>query len=191
MLETRTLGGEFKAGDGNTLVGYAAKFNSLSENLGGFREVIHPGAFTRSLASGFDVRALVDHDTAKVIGRRSNGTLSLNEDDIGLRIEVTVPDTTTGRDILTLVRGGYVSQCSFGFTLPPGGDSWGPADPSDNLRRRTLKEISVSEVSIVTFPAYQATEIGVRSLKNAMEMERARRNLEVLALRWRGFRRSG
>jgi len=188
MLETRTLSGsiENSGKDGRTLVGYAAKFDSLSENLGGFRELIKPGAFRSSLSDGTDVRALVDHDPRLVIGRRSNGTLRLEEDSTGLRVEIDTPSVSYADDLLELIRGGYVSQMSFGFSIPPGGDEWLPVDKEDGLRRRLLKTVALAETSVVTFPAYSATEVSVRSLEiHQRKVDQLRLALAVAGLRRR------
>src|SRR5436190_5368915 len=75
----------------NRLVGYAAVYNSLSADLGGFKERIKPGAFRSSVTGGTDIRALVDHDASKILGRTSSGTLRLSEDQVGLRIEIDLP----------------------------------------------------------------------------------------------------
>ena len=91
------LGIEQRAdGAGDKLVGYAAVFNSPSQDLGGFREQIAPGAFSQAIAEGADVRALWNHDNSQVLGRTSAGTLSLAEDDRGLRVEIDLPDTQAG-----------------------------------------------------------------------------------------------
>ena len=188
MLETRTLSGsiENSGKDGRTLVGYAAKFDSLSKNLGGFRELIKPGAFRSSLSDGTDVRALVDHDPRLVIGRRSNGTLRLEEDSTGLRVEIDTPSVSYADDLLELIRGGYVSQMSFGFSIPPGGDEWLPVDKEDGLRRRLLKTVALAETSVVTFPAYSATEVSVRSLElHQRKVDQLRLALAVAGLRRR------
>jgi hypothetical protein len=82
------------------IVGHAAVFDQLSEKLGwGFREIIRPGAFTQTLKDKDDVRALVDHDPSKILGRTTAGTLDLREDKKGLAVDIDTPDTTVGRDI--------------------------------------------------------------------------------------------
>jgi len=147
-------------GDGNTFTGYAALFNSQSEPLP-FTEVIEPGAFKRSLKSRNDVKMLWNHDSGQVLGSTRSGTLSLVEDERGLRVTANLPDTTTGRDARELIRRGDVSAMSFGFTVPAGGDSW-----SSDGATRTLKSIRLHEVSIVAWPAYTATDgtVAVRAL---------------------------
>jgi uncharacterized protein len=140
-------------GDGMHLEGYAALFDSRSENLGGFTETIAPGAFRASLKSRNDIKLLWNHDTGAVMGSTRAGTLSLTEDERGLRVSATLPNTTHGRDAAELVKRGDVSGFSFGFSLPGrGGDSW-----SDDGTERVLKSVRLHEVSLVAFPAYPET----------------------------------
>src|SRR5581483_10202184 len=101
--------------------GYAAKFNTKSRDLGGFVELIQPGAFAVSLNAKQDIRALVSHDPEKLLSRTQNKSLRVWEDERGLRFEAMVPDTTYGRDLLELMRLGTVASCSFGFRCPEGG----------------------------------------------------------------------
>lgn len=139
--------------DGMHLEGYAALFNSRSENLGGFTETIQPGAFRATLRSRNDIKLLWNHDTGAVLGSTRAGTLALVEDEKGLRVSATLPNTTHGRDAAELVRRGDVSGWSFGFSLPTrGGDSW-----SEDGTERVLKSVRLHEVSLVAFPAYPAT----------------------------------
>ena len=99
----------------NTVVGYASVFNTLSENLGGFREQLHPDAFNDVMAD--DVRALFNHNPDHILGRTKSGTLSLGVDTTGLRYEFTPPDTTAGRDLSVSLARGDIDQSSFGFTV--------------------------------------------------------------------------
>jgi uncharacterized protein len=139
--------------DGMHLEGYAALFNSRSENLGGFTETIKPGAFRSSLKSRNDVKLLWNHDSGAVMGSTRAGTLQLTEDDRGLRVSATLPDTTYGRDARELVRRGDVTGFSFGFSMPArGGDEW-----NSEGTERVLKSVRLHEVSLVAFPAYPAT----------------------------------
>jgi HK97 family phage prohead protease len=141
-----------------TFVGYAAVFNSPSEPLP-FTEVIERGAFGKTLRSRNDVKLLLNHDTGRVLGSTRAGTLRLIEDETGLRAEADLPPTTDGNDISILLQRGDIDSMSFGFTVPSGGDSW-----NSDGSIRTLKSVRLHEVSIVTFPAYQATSASVRSL---------------------------
>lgn len=179
-MERRNGGLTSIESDGKHVIGYAAVFGSRSQNLGGFTEEIRPGSFRRSLDSGADVRALLDHDTSKVLGRRSSGTLSLSEDSRGLLIDITLPDTSYARDVAELLKRGDVSQMSFGFSVPNGTDIWGEGE--SGLRHRTLTECSLAEVSVVTFPAYTETSCALRSLARH-RMQALRNSVRVLALR--------
>ena len=146
------------------LVGYAAVFNSRSEDLGGFREIILPGAFDRALSEGHDVRALVNHNPDKMLGRTSSKTARLAIDEKGLGVEVDVPDTQDGRDTLTLVQRGDLSQMSFSFrTLA---DQW-RTEEGEPIRE--LLDLELFDVSVVAFPAYPATEVSARALEKARE----------------------
>ena len=160
IIERRS-GGTVSA-DGNKVVGYAAVYGPMSEDLGGFREVVAPTAFERTLASGVDVRALVGHDDSMVIGRLSAGTLRLRSDERGLGIEIDLPNTSYANDLRELLKRGDISQMSFGFTVPSGGDSWGTAEGGGRLR--TLNDVDLHEVSIVAMPAYPDTSAALRSL---------------------------
>ena len=153
---------EVRAGAGDTpakLVGYAAVFNSLSADLGGFQERIIPGAFKSSLAGSTDVRALVDHDPTKPLGRMSNGTLRIAEDDKGLRMEVDLPDTSYARDVKALVARKDVRGMSFGFRVPDGGQRF---TKENGQTIRELTNIDLREVTVTGSPAYGATSIQVR-----------------------------
>jgi len=162
-MERRLFATELRAvpNDTNkrTIGGYAAVFNRLSVVIWGFREEIAPGAFADSLDS--DIRALWNHDMAAVIGRTTNGSLRLEEDNIGLAFELDLPDTQIGRDAYTLVDGGYVSQMSFGFKLLPDGDEWRFGDGDQIIHR--LKKVELREISPVTFPAYPDTTVDART----------------------------
>ncbi len=170
-LETRTLirTPEVRATDsGRTIGGYAAVFNSRA-NIGGyFEEVIAPGAFDDALMQ--DVRALVDHDTGRVIGRTKAGTLRMKQDDMGLAVEIDLPDTTDGRDLATLIERGDVSGMSFGFVVTK--EMW---DETMEPPMRTIQALDLHEVSVVAFPAYDDTSIAMRSLEKSREMTKAER----------------
>lgn len=147
------------------IVGYAAVFNSWSEDLGGFVERIMPGAFKKTIQEA-DVRALWNHNPDYVLGRTKSGTLALSEDQHGLRMEITPPDTQFGRDFMESMARGDVDQSSFGFRVIEGKEEWEkpPAESSDRLWKRTVLEVRLFDVSPVTFPAYAQTEAHLRSL---------------------------
>lgn len=145
-----------------TIRGYAAKFGVLSENLGGFREQIEPGAFADIL--GDDVRALFNHDANHVLGRTASGTLRLWQDETGLGYEVDLPDTQAARDLAVSIERGDVSQSSFAFRLAPNGDRWD--ENEDGVVIRTISRFGrLYDVSPVTYPAYPDATIGMRSLQ--------------------------
>ena len=129
-------------------------------------ERILPGAFSRSLKSRKrDIRAYINHDSNLVLASTRSGTLRLTEDEVGLRAEFELPDTTYARDLSALMRDGIVDKMSFGFTVPRGGDKW-----SEDGRVRELREVALHEVSVVTgFPAYEGTTAAVRSLEAVCE----------------------
>lgn len=141
------------------LVGYAARFNSLSEDLGGFREVIRKGAFADSIRRGDDVRALVDHNPTMILGRTKSNTLTLSEDNLGLRVEILLPDTSVSRDLQASMKRGDIDGMSFGFRVDA--DAW---REEQGQTIRELHRVSLFDVSPVTFPAYPATEAALRSL---------------------------
>jgi hypothetical protein len=100
-----------------------------------------------------------------VLASKRSGTLRLTEDEVGLRVEADLPETSAARDLRALMDAGVVSTMSFGFTVPRGGDKW-----SGNGMERTLTGINLHEVSVVTgFPAYPQTEAAVRSLEKLSE----------------------
>lgn len=149
--------------DGGTCIeGHAAVFDSWSETLGGifpFKEKVRKGAFAESIGRD-DIRALFNHDPNYVLGRNRAGTLELVEDDIGLRVRITPPDTSWARDITTSIRRGDISQMSIGFIVED--DEW---SSSDGIDTRELKKVRLFDVSPVTFPAYTATDVGVRAMQ--------------------------
>lgn len=146
--------------------GYAAKFNSPSENLGGFIEVIAPGAFDGVLED--DVRALFNHEPDHILARTKSKTLRIGVDETGLWYEFDAPETTAGSDLLVALRRGDIDQSSFGFTVAPEGDDWQEHPDNPALYLRTIKKVGkLYDVSPVTFPAYADTESSARQLTEA------------------------
>lgn len=152
--------------DGNEreyIVGYAAKFGVNSLVLGDFVERIDPGAFgivseRRGRKKPLETRALWNHDANYPLARYP-GTLKMSVDEVGLRYEFPVPDTTYGRDIASNIRAGIVKGSSFSFTVPSGGDSW---SVEDGRSIRTIQRIdSLLDVGPVTFPAYPDADVKV------------------------------
>ncbi|MGA9851850.1 MAG: HK97 family phage prohead protease [Gammaproteobacteria bacterium] len=157
---------EVRAGDDAKpkIIGHAAVFSSLSQDLGGFREKIAPGAFKDTLNDNEnDPVALFNHNPDHVLGRKSAGTLRLKEDDLGLHMEIDPPDTQAGRDVTHLIKRGDINKMSFGFRTNPGGQSWD--EQPDKSMVRTLKSVKLLDVSPVTSAAYQKTHVAVRALE--------------------------
>lgn len=145
------------------MMGHAAVFNKLSVDLWGFREKIAPGAFADAIKED-DVRALFNHDPNFVLGRNKAGTLRLSEDDVGLAIEIDPPDTQAARDLIVSIERGDITQMSFGFQLVT--DEWDYTDRQNPVR--TLKKVKLYDVSPVTYPAYEDTDVELNSLKEKM-----------------------
>lgn len=156
-LEMRVEGDD----EASLLTGYAAKFNKWSEPLYWFREKIDPGAFADALKTS-DVRALKNHDANLILGRSTSGTLRLDENKTGLKFEIDIPDTNTGRDIAKEVRRRDITGCSFSFTVDE--DSW-KYDAEDGLDERTIIKIGqLFDVGPVTWPAYPDTSVAARDV---------------------------
>lgn len=159
-----------------TLVAYAATYNTLSSDLGGFREKIANGAFDKSLQAGDDVRALIGHDPNLIVGRTKNGTLRLASDVKGLRTQCTLPDTSYARDLLESVNRGDISECSFGFTVDD--DSWTDEDDPDErgarIKVRTLRSVRLVDCSYVAYPAYPGTSVSAEPKTMAAALGRSR-----------------
>jgi uncharacterized protein len=165
MLERRYLplaDVEFRdAKDGDpTIVGYAAVFDAESEDLGGFREIVKPGAFRASLDEKDDVLATIDHDNARLLGRRSSGTLAVMEDGRGLRMEIQPPDTSYARDLAASMKRGDIKGASFGFIVNPGGQTW--LTTRDGVRIRELTSVRLLDVAVVSSPAYPDASAAMR-----------------------------
>jgi HK97 family phage prohead protease len=145
------------------LSGYAAVFNDASVPLP-FSERIAPGAFRKTLSETPDVRLLINHEGLP-LARTKNGTLTLSEDEVGLRFDADLPDTSEARDLWTLIQRGDVDQMSFAFRVIR--QKW-----SADRTERTLTEVSLADgdVSVVTYPAYPTTSVEAREhLANAIQ----------------------
>lgn len=149
-----------------TLRGHAAVFNSLSEDLGGFREMIAPGAFRAALRKQPDVRLLFNHDPSYVLGRTASGTLELREDNSGLHVFARVDRSISwANDLQRSMQRGDIDQMSFAFTVTDGGDTWAVAENGTVVR--TINADGIDELfdtSVVTFPAYTMTTADMREI---------------------------
>lgn len=169
-IERRFVVGELRAFENEGtrhIVGYAARFNQLSEDLGNFREQIAPGFFNG--VENDDVRALFNHDPNYVLGRSINGTLRLSQDNEGLAVDITPPDTSWARDVMVSIGRGDISQMSFAFTIAENGDKWEKVD--GKWIRTLLQKGRLLDVSPVTYPAYPQTSTAVRSKLETLQRE--------------------
>jgi HK97 family phage prohead protease len=150
--------------DERRLTGYAIVFNSLSQDLGGFKERIAPVAVDRTLRTSANVDALIDHrrETTTILGSTDSGLLKLRKDRHGLAVDVRPPDTSMVRDLLTVVKAGLVKGMSFAFRVFPDGQEW---EEEDGILVRTVTDMEFSEVSFVVNPAYLDTEASARNHK--------------------------
>ena len=151
------------------VTGYAAVFNSRTLLWEGLEEVISPGAFSKALSNS-DVRCLFDHDWGKVLGRTKSGTLRLEEDERGLKFEVELPNTTDANNLIESMSRGDIDQCSFGFI--PTEETW---DYNTDPVLRTVNEVELFEVSIVSLPAYEDTEATLARSKEEIQQDIAAR----------------
>lgn len=156
--------------------GYALKYNKPSEVLGGFVrfiEHIAPGALKNADMS--NVVATINHDQNQVLGR-SGVNLTLTPDDVGLKFKVVPTDTSFARDLMTNIKAGVISQCSFAFTVPDNDEAqdWEKSTRDGVDYDRTIRQIDhLYDVSIVTTPAYPDTEatVGQRSMEMVKRMQ--------------------
>lgn len=142
------------------LIGHAAVFDEETDIAGLFIERVARGSFTESIKTD-DIRALFNHDPNFVLGRNKAGTLRLKEDDTGLAMELDPPDTQIARDLMVSIKRGDVDQMSFAFQVLH--DEWESGEDG-KPDVRTLRKVRLFDVSPVTFPAYEGTDIAVRSM---------------------------
>ncbi|MBY0094939.1 HK97 family phage prohead protease [Priestia aryabhattai] len=193
-IRTLTMPIELRSMEENSekryIVGYALKFNSESEDLGGFVEKIDSRALNGADMS--DVRALFNHDANQVLGRSKAGTLKLEVDEIGLKYTIDPPDTQSARDLLHSMSRGDIDQSSFGFSINHDTDDEWEYNEQRGLYVRTIKQFrNIFDVSVVTYPAYSATEsvVGQRGLevahrsltnhKNELEIRMAQEQIAI------------
>lgn len=174
-IEVRAEGGEV------SVRGHAAVFDTptmIGPPGVGFEEIIAPGAFRKTLADAADVRLLFNHNPDLVLARTKSGTLRLSEDRQGLAVDARLAPTQVGRDLAVLIERGDVSQMSFGFRVVK--DRWENVQRADGTtaERRTVLEAQLFDVSSVTYPAYDETDLALREAQLTRELrdERAHQN---------------
>lgn len=173
--ELRTL----TVDDKTVIEGYAAKFNERSQFMG-FYEQIDRRAFDESLAEQANIFALYNHNHDKPLGSTRNGTLELITDDIGLRFKI-IPKANTSylKDVKELVDNGEIRGMSFGFIAME--DDW---KDEGGVSVRTLKNVSLKEITITPYPAYESSEVALRSMnkfKDEIKNEQEARQKLILA----------
>lgn len=153
---------EVRAADNDQMVleGHAAVFDKPAD-LYWFSETIARGAFLKSIEED-DIRALLNHDSNLVLGRNMSGTLALDEDDVGLHVVIYLPDTQIGRDTHKSVQRGDITQMSFMFDAVR--VEWEKKE--DDKEYRKVLEAKLYDVSVVTFPAYEQTDINARGYRS-------------------------
>lgn len=158
--------------------GYFALFNSPTELFRGYFEEVLPGAFDLSVSN--DVRALIDHDHAKVLGRTKSNTLTLKVDSRGLWGSIRINEKDSeAMNLYERVSRGDVDQCSFGFAITDEELSF----EDDGTIRCKLKTVELFEISVVTFPAY--TDTSVQARKNDVGKMKEKQ-LEVRKMKLKG-----
>lgn len=168
------------------LTGYAIKFGQRSKKLGNYYEIIDARALDGVDLT--DVKALVDHDYSKVLGRTLSNTLSLEIDNVGLKFEIELADTTYANDLYKSIERGDINECSFGFRIDETDRNSTTVERIDSdTYLRTVKKIKeLREISIVSLPAYENTNAEIkRDLEQAVkqyEIEKATLELELLTL---------
>ncbi|EHJ08432.1 HK97 family phage prohead protease [Staphylococcus simiae] len=167
--------------------GYAILFNTLSDDLGGFREIVSPNALDNVDIS--DVKCLINHSFDHIIGRTQAGTLELEVDDKGLYFKCYLPNTSYARDIYENIKAGNVNQCSFFYTLPVNDTTARTWSRQDGEYVQTINKIDeLIEVSVVTVPAYKDTSVEVgqrtKSFEKFKELEQIKIALDLESLRF-------
>jgi HK97 family phage prohead protease len=164
------------------IVGKAVVYNSLSHDLGGFREMILPGAFNKTLSEESAKKAYWNHNSDRVLGSTKSGTLRLEDRTDGLYFEIDPPDWA--EEHLESIKRGDVDQMSFGFRTIK--DSW---EEHDGYIIRKLHEVQLFEVSPVAMPAYPQTDAQARAIPEEL-LKAVAQNMGEENEQWRNEIRS-
>lgn len=138
-------------------------YNSLSVDLGGFREVFRPGAFSETIERD-DIVGLFNHETSLILGRKSAGTLRFQDSESGLSYSLDLPDTQAGRDVMVSVRRGDIIGTSFAFLIDncERDERW---ERGNEYATRNVLKARLMDVSPCTYPAYPDSTVALRSLE--------------------------
>ena len=155
-------------------------YDSRSANLGGFVEVVRPGAFAGSLEGEREIHFLHQHDYGRVLATTHNGTLRLTDTRAALRFEAELPDTTLARDLHTSVKRGDIRGASFAFSINgAAGERW--SEQSGGPLLRELLSVRLFELTVTPLPAYPATRVEARTAAAARrQMDNALRKRRLV-----------
>lgn len=167
--------------------GYVVKYDTRSHFLG-FYETVDKRAFDNTLKEDNNIFALYNHDWDKPLASTRNKSLELSTDDTGLRFKLTPKaNTSFMKDVRELVNSGELRGMSFGFRVRD--DEWTTKDGHDY---RTLKDVDIAEITLTHRPAYESSEVSIRSYedyKAEKEQEEQRnKDLELLKLQFKLFK---
>lgn len=182
MKEIRSFNDPIKRDEESRHIqGMAIVFNSLSDNLGGFREIILPTAIDEELLNKSDVFALFDHDQQRGFlarSRKGEGTLKLTIKENGLEYDFDCPNSPLGNEVMEYLKRGEITQSSFAFTIAEDGEKW--EEQEDGTILRTITKINeLFDVSLVTVPAYSESSVSLRNLENFKNEMKNKRNEEL------------
>jgi uncharacterized protein len=169
-VEVRTVEGS----QSPLISGYAAVYNSESQDLGGFVEILSPGCFTKTLQENRTIKCLWNHDSNYVLGSVKNNTLTLKDTERGLYFECTPPETQYAKDFTESIKRGDVDNCSFMFQVIK--DKW---TMEDGKRIRYVNEAVLYEISTVAMPAYTATTVSARDLFSEIKEDISKKGFEA------------
>lgn len=160
--EIRNITTEFRADSESRKIEGFIPYNSRSEYMG-FWEYLDRGCFDKTLRESSDIKCLYDHIDSQLLARTKNNSLRFEDREDGLHFYFDAPETTLGNDVLTMVRTGLISGCSFGFQAIK--DSW-----STDGSERHIQECRLFEVSVLASqPAYAESDVKCRSLSEAFK----------------------
>ena len=164
-MEIRSFSTELRAADAMKIGGIAVPWDSLSENLPGFRERFTRGALSETLAGSHDVLLLWSHNRSMPLASRASNTLQIRDDPAGLAFDASLNSTSWARDAHAAIAAGTVRTCSFLFDVPAGGDTW---VKENGTLVRTVHRARLFEISPTCMAAYPATAVGVRSIAEVL-----------------------
>lgn len=150
------------------LHGYGAPFNKFSEDLGGWRERIEPGAFARALKEN-DIFIIRSHNPDLLLAGTVNGTLKLEENTRGLKFELELDDTETAIRTVKEIKSGLLRGMSIGFWLYPDGSKWERTKDDQIIRHLLPDGVDLREISTTAFPAYAQTSVQARSTREVLD----------------------